>query len=308
MNYSISLVSRWLISFCFINLSLVTTHAQELDFQVTINSVKAQQADPAVFESMEKAIREFINTRDWIDDKFQPEERIKGSIQLTISNELSANSFEADLAIQATRPTYGSTYETALLNHVDKDVRFSFEQFEPLIYTQNVFNDNLSSVISFYVFMVLGLDYDSFSPYGGNPYFLLAQEVMNAIPPQAAEAAKGWRSLDGNRNRFWFLDNLLNPKVKPYRRAMYDYHRQGLDLMSTDTETGKATILTALAAIDEVHKAYPNSMIIQMFSNTKPEEIIEIFKVGSREQKSKISQIMTRLDPSRASKYRQIGR
>ena len=286
----------------------LTTYGQELDFQVTINSAKAQQADPAVFESMEKAIREFINTRDWIDDKFQSEERIKGSIQLTISNELSASSFEADLAIQVTRPIYGSTYETALLNHVDKDVRFSFEQFEPLIYTQNVFNDNLSSIISFYVFMALGLDYDTFSPYGGNPYYLLAQEVMNAIPPQAAESVKGWRSLDGNRNRFWFLDNILNPKVKPYRRAMYDYHRQGLDLMSTDTETGKATILTALAAVDEVHQAYPNSMIIQMFSNTKPEEIIEIFKIGSREQKSKISQIMTRIDKSRANKYRQIGR
>jgi len=287
---------------------LTSVSAQELDFQVTINSVKAQKSDPAVFESMEKAIREFINTRDWIDDKFQTEERIKGSIQLTITNDPSANSFEADLAIQATRPTYGSTYQTALLNHVDKEVRFTFEQFEPLIYTQNVYNDNLSSIISFYVYMVLGLDYDSFSPYGGNPYFLLAQEVMNTIPPQVAESVKGWRSLDGNRNRFWFLDNLLNPKVKPYRRAMYDYHRQGLDLMSTDTETGKATILTALAAVDEVHKAYPNSMIIQMFSNTKPEEIIEIFKVGSREQKSKISQIMTRLDPSRASRYRQIGR
>ena len=131
---------------------------------------------------------------------------------------------------------------------------------------------------------------------------------MNTIPSQTAESVKGWRSLDGNRNRFWFLDNLLNPKVKPYRRAMYDYHRQGLDLMSTDTETGKATILTALAAVDEVHQAYPNSMIIQMFSNTKPEEIIEIFKIGSREQKSKISQIMTRIDKSRASKYRQIGK
>jgi len=275
---------------------------------VNINSAKAQQADPAVFESMEKAIREFINQRDWIDDKFQPEERIKGSIQITISDETSANSFQADMAIQATRPTYGSTYETAILNHVDKDIRFTFEQFEPLIYTQNVFNDNLSSIVSFYVYMILGLDYDTFSPYGGNPYYLLAQEVMNAIPPQAAEAAGGWRSLDGNRNRFWFLDNLLNPKVKPYRRAMYDYHRQGLDLMSSDVETGKATILAALSAVDEVHKAYPNSMIIQMFSNTKPEEIIEIFKVGSREQKSKISQIMTRLDPSRANKYRQISR
>jgi len=284
MNFSFSVFSRCLLVLSFVSIGALTSNAQELDFQVTINSVKAQQADPAVFESLGKAIQEFINTRDWIDDKFQPEERIKGSIQLTISNELSANSFEADLAIQVTRPIYGSTYETALLNHVDKDVRFTFEQFEPLIYTQNVFNDNLSSIISFYVFMALGLDYDTFSPYGGNPYFLLAQEG------------------------FWFLDNLLNPKVKPYRRAMYDYHRQGLDLMSTDTETGKATILTALAAVDEVHQAYPNSMIIQMFSNTKPEEIIEIFKIGSREQKSKISQIMTRIDKSRASKYRQIGK
>jgi len=283
--------------------------AQELDFQISINSAKAQKAEPAVFESLERAIREFINTRDWIDDEFLTDERIKGSIQLTISNELSVNTFEAEIAIQATRPVYGSTYQTALLNHVDKQVTFTFEQFEPLIYTQNVFNDNLSSIISFYVYMILGLDYDTYAPLGGNPHYQLAQEIMNAIPPETAKSLGGWTSIGGNnRNRFFFLDNLLNPKVKPYRRAMYDYHRQGLDLMVSDTETGKATLLAALSSIDDVHKAYPNSMIVQMFSNTKAEEIIEIFKVAGREQKSKITQIMGRLDPSQASKYRKIGR
>ncbi len=295
------------MALCLLGISTTTTLAQELDFQVTVNTPKLQTADPIVFESLEKALLEFINTRDWIDDKFLPEERIKGSIQLTITKDLSTTSFEADLAIQATRPAYGSTYETALLNHVDKGIRFSFEQFEPLIYTQDVFNDNLSSIISFYVYLILGMDYDTFSPLGGSTHFLQARQIVNSLPNQIADY-QGWASLKSNRNRFWMIDNILNPKVKPYRRAMYDYHRQGLDLMSTDTETGKATMLTALAAIDEVHKSYPNSMIIQMFSNTKSEEIVEIFKVGSREQKSKISQIMTRVDPAHASKYRQIGR
>lgn len=283
--------------------------AQELDFQVTINSAKAQKAEPAVFESLQRAIREFINTRDWVGDEFISEERIKGSIQLTISDELSVNSFKAEIAIQATRPVYGSTYETALLNHVDKEVTFTFEQFEPLIYTPNVYNDNLSSIISFYVYMILGLDYDTYAPLGGNPHFQLAQEVMNAVPSETAKALGGWTSIGGsNRNRFFFLDNLMNPKVKPYRRAMYDYHRQGLDLMVSDTETGKATILAALSSIDDVHKSYPNSMIVQMFSNTKAEEIIEIFKVAGRDQKSKVTQIMGRLDPAQSSKYRKIGR
>lgn len=282
--------------------------AQELDFKVTVNPGKATKTDAAVFSSLETAIKDLVNNRDWIADEFQSDERIKGSIQLTITQDVTANSFEADLAIQATRPVYGSTYQTALLNHVDKQVRFNFEQFEPLIYTPNTFNDNLSSIISFYVFVILGMDYDTFSPLGGNPYFSLALEVVNAIPPQAAESAGGWTSLDGNRNRFWIIDNMLNPRIKPFRRAMYDYHRQGLDLMSSDTETGKATMITAIDAIQEVNLAYPNSMILQMFANTKAEEVIEIFKVGGKDQKTKISQLMAKIDPSRANKYRQLGR
>ena len=283
-------------------------NAQELDFTVQINTPKLQTADPKVFESLQRYMIEFINNRDWIEDEFQQEERIRGSIQLTITEEISENSFRGEIAIQATRPVYGTTYETSLINHVDKDVQFSFEQYEPLIYTPNVFNDNLTSLLSFYVFLIIGMDYDTFSPYGGNPYFQTALEIVNNVPPSIAESAKGWRSLDGNRNRFWIIDNLLNPKIKTYRRAMYDYHRQGLDIMSNDIETGKATILTAIASLEEMNRSYPNSMILQMFSNTKAEEIIEIFKVASREQKSKITQVMTKLDASHASKYRTIGR
>ncbi|MBT8219956.1 MAG: DUF4835 family protein [Bacteroidia bacterium] len=291
-----------LICFCF------QSNAQELDFTVQINTPKLQTADPKVFESLERYMIEFINNRDWIEDEFQSDEKIRGSIQLTITEEISENSFRGEIAIQANRPVYGTTYETSLLNHVDKDVQFSFEQYEPLIYTPNVFNDNLTSLLSFYVFVIIGMDYDTFSPYGGNPYYQAALEIVNNIPPSVAASAKGWRSLDGNRNRFWIIDNLLNPKIKTYRRAMYDYHRQGLDIMGNDVETGKATILTAISSLEEMNRSYPNSMILQMFSNTKAEEIIEIFKVASREQKSKITQVMTKLDASHASKYRTIGR
>lgn len=307
MNRNISRIIQ-AISFVILALGSLNLDAQELDFTVQINTPKLQTADPKVFESLERYILEFINNRDWIEDEFESDERIRGSIQLTITEEISENSFRGEFAIQATRPVYGTTYETSLINHVDKDVQFTFEQYEPLIYTPNVFNDNLSSLLSFYVFVIIGMDYDTFSPYGGNPYYQAALEIMNNIPPSIAETARGWRSLDGNRNRFWIIDNLLNPKVKTYRRAMYDYHRQGLDIMNNDVETGKATILTAISSLEEMNRSYPNSMILQMFSNTKAEEIIEIFKVASRDQKSKITQVMTKLDASHASKYRSIGR
>ena len=228
------------------------------------------------------------------------------NLLLTIQEELSATSFKADLAIQATRPVYGSSYETTLINHVDKDVTFQYEQYDPLQFSRNRFNDNLSSILAFYVYVILGMDYDSFSPFGGEQHFQVAQEIVNNVPSGAAAANSGWRSLGGDRNRFWIVENLLSPRVRDYRRAMYDYHRQGLDIMADDPATGRAIILAAIEEIANVNQAYPNAMIIQMFANAKSDEVIEIFKGGTVQEKTRVIQLMSRINPANASGYREI--
>ncbi len=283
--------------------------AQELDFTININTPKLQTTDPKVFESLKESMVNFLNNQKWTPDVFDPNERIKCNIQMTIKEELSANTFSADFAIQAVRPVYGSSYETPLISHVDKDLTFIYEQYQPLEYTKNAFSDNLTSFLSFYVYVILGMDYDSYSLYGGEPYLQAANDILTTIPPSAAQAFPGWRSLDGNRNRYWIIENLLSPKVRDYRQAMYDYHRQSLDLMAEDTNSGRAIMLQALETISKVNRSYPNSMILQMFTNAKSNEIVEIFKKGTSQEKNKVRQIMSKIDASNASKYRtQIGR
>lgn len=281
-------------------------YGQELNFTVKINTQKLQTVDPKVFETLESTMREFLNSTKWTDDVFEPEEQINCNIQLTIQEERSATSFKADLAISASRPVFGSSYETALLNHIDKDVTFVYEQFQPLQYSRNAYNDNLSQVLSFYVYIILGMDYDSFSLLGGEPYFQTAQDIVNNVPQNAAAANPGWQSIEGNRNRFWMIENILSARTRLYREAMYNYHRQALDIMADDVATGRAIMLEALEDVGKVNQTYPNSMIVQMFNNAKSQEIIEIFKGGDRTQQDRLIRLMSRIDASNSSKYRSI--
>jgi len=279
---------------------------QELNCTVRVNIQKLQTIDPQVFETLEQIVMEFMNNNKWTEDYFQTEERINCNILLTVQEELSPTTFKADLAIQASRPVYNSTYETAIINYIDKEVTFEYEQFQPLRFSRNVFNDNLSAVLSFYAYVIIGLDYDSFSLYGGEPYLQIAQEIVNNIPSAAAAAYKGWRSIDGNRNRFWIIENLLSPRVRPMRQAWYEYHRHGLDVMAEDLAAGRAVMSKSLESIMSVNQAYPNSQIVQMFSNSKGREVVEVFKEGTRQEKDLVIQVMTRIDAPNAAQYRSI--
>ncbi len=282
---------------------------QDIDFQININTPKLQTTDPRVFETLANTIRDFVDNIDWSPDVFETEERIKCNVQLTIKEELAGSVFSADMAIQAVRPVYGSSYETILLSYVDKDVSFHYEEYQPLIYSKNAYKDNLSSILSFYINVIMGMDYDTFSPFGGESYFQIANEILNIVPPAATQLFPGWRSLDGRRNRYWLIENILNPRFRVYRSAMYDYHRQGLDIMWEDQNTGRAVIVQSLEVISNVNRASPNSMLIQLFANAKSSEVIEIFKEGTSSEKTKVRTIMSKIDAPNASKYRsQIGR
>lgn len=282
--------------------------AQELLVDVTVNTPKIQNVDPKVFSNLETSIQEFLNNQKWTDDVYEPEERIRCKIQLTIDQELSQTSFRATIAIQSTRPIFGSSEQTPLLNHVDKDVVFTYEPFQPIIFSKNLYQDNLSSLLGFYANIILGMDYDSFSPLGGDTYFQVAQEVLTNIPQNVTGQFPGWRQLDGNRNRYWIIENLTSPRVRDYRMSMYKYHREGLDSMTENPDQGRATIMDAVKTIQQVNRNYPNSMILQMFANSKRGELIEIIKSGDKTQKDDFFKIMVRIDASNANEYGKIGR
>lgn len=277
--------------------------AQELNFNVTVNTPTLRTADPKVFKTLETAIQEFYNNTVWTDDEFEPFERIEGALQINIVDDISANTFVADFYLSVSRPIFMSNSYTTLITHLDKNVTFSYEEFAPILNNSSSFSDNLSAILTFYAQVVLGLDYDSFSPYGGERFFQSAKNIAASIPTSESNRDKAWTATGGSRNRYWLIENLLNPRVRSYRLAAYEYHRQGLDNMQNDVEMGRANILGALKTMDDVNKSFPNSMILQVFSDTKVNELKDIFIVASPGEKRKVFDIMTRLDPAKAGEY-----
>ena len=268
---------RSIVFSLFFTLSYIITYAQEFNLQVSINAPGLSIADPRVLKTLEGEIAEFYNNRTWTDDNFEDEERIEGSIQINIAEDLSATSFSGSILISTNRPVFNSGYTTVLLNHIDKDFKFTYEQNAPIRDNSVAFTDNLSATLTYYAYLMLGFDYDSFSPNGGNEYFKIAQNIVGSIPTGFSKGF-GWSASESSRNKYWIIENLLNPRFEPYRDSFYKYHRKGLDLMADNATQGKQNILDALKSIDRVNRSFRNSMILQMFSNSKNTEILEIFK------------------------------
>jgi hypothetical protein len=279
--------------------------AQEMNFTVKVNNPRNAIADPKVFVSLENAMKELINSTKWTDDMIDQNERLTGTIQLNIDKENSQTSFTAKLSIQVNRPVYGTDLFTPLFTHLDKELSFSYEQFQPLQFNKTNFTDNLSSTIGYYMYVILAMDYDSFAAQGGDAYWQIAQDIYNTLPEGAKGEWKG-KELDNTR-RFWFVENLLSPRLKGYRQAIYEYHRLGMDYAATDMGRCKGMIMQALERMEEAHQGYPNTLAIRMFSATKAEELIEIFKGAAPDQKTKFIGIMQKIDPSNASKYTTVG-
>ena len=277
--------------------------SQELNATVRISAPKLQTVDPKVFKTMEQDVLDFMNNTSWTNDDYQLDERIECSFQINILEELSTNVFKADIAIQAIRPVYGSDYATATISHVDRDVVITYEEYQPIQESRDGFRDQLSSVLTFYAYLILGYDNDTFSYTGGEPYFQICQQIMTNIPPSVQSLDRGWNSNSNKNSRYWLLENLLSPKLRAYREAMYKYHREGLDVMSSDLAKGQTEVLTAILALDGARNQYPNSLALQIFARAKSEEIIEIFKGADSSSKNKVMQVMRRIDVANANKY-----
>lgn len=307
-------MKNFFISFGLFFVGLSMVQAQELNFTTKVNIQRLLTADPAVFNGLEQSLREFVNSSKWTEDDFRQEERIKGNILLTITGEATDDSqrpipnvYTAELAIQASRPIYGTNNETTLFNYIDREVTFKYEQFQPLQFSKSIFNDNLSQVVAFYIHIILGMDYDSFSLNGGSDYFQAAQQIVNVAQSASAVKGKGWSSIEGNnRNRFWVSENWSSPRMKPMRELQYAYHRLGLDQMSQDPAKGRSIISQTLENARKSFDTYPNTILMQLFLTSKSKEITEIFKVGSPTEKDKVADIMSRIDPTNANNYRQL--
>lgn len=294
-------------TFCFIILVFLfrSVSAQQLNFTVTINSDRANTQERDIFTNMKSSFEQFLNGRNWIDDEFTPQERIKGNLLVTINEMPSVGLFNATVQVQTTRPVYGSNYESLLFNFADRNWTFEYIEAQPLEFNRYSFTDNISSLLAFYAYVAIGLDYDSFSPRGGDAYF----EIANSIVSNAQKSPRpGWsQNPSDRRNRYWLANDLYGSQsMVPIRDANYIYHRKGLDLLTTKPEEAYKNILEALKMVAGANNNQPNSIITIAFMDAKSDEISKILKNAAMEVKTGAVEILLKVDPNNARKYNDI--
>lgn len=285
----------------------VFSNAQELKCTVEIIAQKLQTTDVRVFQTLETAVFEFMNTRKWTNDVFKVEEKIECSIFINVTEESSANIFRAQVSIQSSRPVFNSDYNSVLLNYADKDWIFEYKEYETLEFSETDFRSNLTSMLAYYAYVIIGLDYDTYSLNGGTPYYQKAQAVVNSIPSSlGSDVAPGWKPFENDNNRYWIIDNLLNTRFSPIRESLYLYHRSGMDVLYDNMTNGRQVILNCLRQIGEVAEEYPNSPFIKLFFSAKNEELINIFSGAPPNEKANAVQLLYKCDPVNSGKYAKI--
>jgi hypothetical protein len=278
--------------------------AQELRCNVTVSAQRIQGANQNLFQTMQSDIYEFMNNRKWTDHIYSYDEKLRCNIMILLEEQLSADEFRGTIQVQLIRPVFDSSYETTILNIKDNDFRCRYVEFQPLEFNETSNRENLTNILAFYAYVILGYSYDSFSLEGGTPYFEKAQSIVNNSQNLPV---KGWKSFESERNRYWLLENIMNKSYSDFRRCMYNYHRNGLDLMSQRVEEGRANIAESLRDLQKVFRKRPSTYILQMFFDAKSDELVNVFSKSYPDERARVLAILNEIDPSNGSKYSKIS-
>jgi hypothetical protein len=284
--------------FCLLRLS-----GQELQCNVSVSSSRIEGTYKEIFQSMRNDISEFMNNRKWTDHQFTYDEKIICTIFIQITDQIGADEFKGTIQVQLNRPVFNSSYQTPILNIKDNDFDVRYIEFQPLEFNESSNTNALTNILAYYAYIILGFDYDTFSPLGGTPYFLKARDIVNKTQ-NARE--KGWRAYEGGYNRFWLIDNLSNKAYGPFRDLLYRYHRQGLDVMSEKPDIGRGEIADALKNMQRVYRSRPDTYINRIFFDAKSDEIVNLFSKGSIDEKSRVMTVLSECDPANSGKYEVI--
>ncbi len=293
---------RNLIIFLIICLPALT-RAQEFMCQVSVNSPQVEGSEKKVFQSLQTQLYEFVNNRKWTNYLYKPEERIECSIMITVTERVSSDQFKGKVNVILKRPVYKTSYNSDLLNLVDKDFDFKYVEFEPLEYNDDAYTSNLTSMVAYYLYVMLGIDADSFSKLGGTLYYEKARATVNAAQNSSD---RGWKAFESLKNRYWLVENLLNNAYSPFRDGLYSYHRTGLDLMSENMDLGRSGVNECLENLQKVNREKTGLYITQLFLDAKRDELINIYSQAAPMDKTKIVNMMKEIDPANSSKYQQI--
>ncbi len=296
---------RRLFLFWSMSCIAIVCAGQELNCTVNINSAQVQTSDRGIFRDMKVAIEQFMNQRKWTNDNYKNHEKINCSLLITITKMPNIGNFEASVQIQSARPVFNTNYTSLVFNFADREWEFDYIESQPLEYNDNNYTSNLTSLLAVYAYLILGIDYDTFSELGGTPYFQRAQQVVQ----NARQSNRpGWDGLGSPRNRYWIVENYNNNQMTEIRKALYSYHRLGLDTYGTDPEKSRETILKGLREIKKIRDINPNAILVISFFDAKGKELANIFSEGALPPRREAYDIITYIDPSNRSAYEKMIR
>ena len=279
--------------------------AQELDFRVIINSDRSRFQNTEVFSQMKTSFEQFLNGRTWTSDEYRPEERIKGNLLITINEVPQIGVYSATVQVQVVRPVFGTNYESVTLNFIDRNWTFEYQESQPLEFNRFSFLNNISSLLAFYAHIALGMDYDSFELKGGNPYFEVANDIVN----NAQQSGRvGWvQNPSDRRSRYWLINDMyISTVYASIREAIYLYHRKGMDQLATSPDEAYSSILKAIQLVADANKQQPNGIYTISFVDAKSDEIAQVLKNAPFEIREKAVPLLLEIDPNNARKYNEL--
>ena len=279
-------------------------NAQELRCNISVNSTQVQGTNKQVFQTLQNAIYEFMNNTAWTNHVYQNEERIDCNILINIQDH-SGDEFSGSIQVQSRRPVFNSSYNTTILNFKDDDIKFNYVEFEPLEFTINENRANLTSILAYYAYIMIGLDYDTFSLLGGTEYFQKAEQIVNNCQNTPE---KGWKAFESRKNRYWLVENILNDRYKGIREFLYRYHRLGLDVMESKEATGRAVIAESLELLQKIYRQKPDPYLFfyDLVMSAKADEFVNVFSESAMSEADRVYAILVEIDPSRVDKYKKI--
>jgi hypothetical protein len=278
--------------------------AQELNCNVQVISSKIQGTNREVFRELQDQVYEFLNTRIWTEDKFSNEERIECKMLLNIQQR-SGDEFKGYIQVSSRRPVFNSSYNSSMINYKDNDLTFRYTQGEPLEFDLATHKDNLSSILAYYAYLIIGLDYDSFSLFGGKEFYQKAQQIVSNAQ---SSRYKGWKAFEDRKNRYWLVENILNDEYKKVRRFLYEYHRDGLDQMFDEPSKARSEIAQSIELLRDVHREKPDSYLffLKLMIEAKSDEFVNIYSEGSASEADRVAEMLAEIDPSHSDKYEKI--
>jgi len=281
---------------------------QELKCNIQVVSQQIQGTNKQVFQTLQTAIYEFMNNTVWTNHVYNIDERIECNLMFNINEQLSADEFKGTLQVQSRRPIFNTNYNTVMFNYMDNNIHFRYVEFEPLEFDETKHLSNLTSILAYYAYIIIGLDYDSFSLMGGSPYFTKAENIVN----NAQNAREiGWKSFEStdHKNRYWLINDIVDDKYAPIREFIYRYHRQGLDMMDEKVVEARTTVAESLENLQKIYREKPDPFLqfLRIVLDAKSDEFVNIFSESFTEEKNRVLTILNEIDPSNQTKYQKIS-